>query len=658
MKNLLPQRGTIVFRLTSRVLLVMTSTFTITNFILDKVASDQITSQIRQVLQTSNTYLSYGVGQWSHDLKKSLRTLSLDHDVRGLTSGTHQVLDNYHSIYPLRYWRVWSGDGKLIATTEKITDKNVILKSEIVTKTRPYFKKAMNTGQGSYQVVVSSLSGRACLNLAEPIYPQGIPDSSFKTVAPIGVASFCLRLTDIGTDSNLSALNSDSLHINSTLGTDKLDLLKKDTTGRAFLLLSNDGYLILPFNNQHKLNLLTPREISAGPYGPIVDFVNKSVMNNGGQVFGRIMLGSKAYFVLAKQADAEWKTVEVYDEYSAFASLRKNIFILISLQVLTLLITAIAISIVCKNSLAPLKTVISAIDKISTGDFGIQIMTNQKGEIALLFYSVNRTALQLKSLLADKLASALNESQIKTAQSIQQSFLIQELPQTSYSQVAASFNPAYEIGADWYDAIEMEGITYTVVADVCDKGVSSALFMSVFRSLLRYTLIKNALEDDVHGATELANVMTLVNNYMASTHGMSTMFATVFASAYDPNEKTLSYVTCGHESPFILRASGELDMLEACGPAIGIFEGASFVVKQTPFNTGDILFAYTDGLVDARTPDGASFGYDATKAILKGLSEEQKHPQTLVDLVNSLVNAHMAGADQFDDLTILAMKAI
>jgi serine phosphatase RsbU (regulator of sigma subunit) len=370
------------------------------------------------------------------------------------------------------------------------------------------------------------------------------------------------------------------------------------------------------------------------------------------------MLGNKRYFVLVKRADTEWKTVEVYDEFTAFSPLRKTLFLLISLQLFTVLITALSISLACKNTLSPLKDVISAVHSISSGNFDVNIQTKLKGEIASLFESVNQTAMQLKQLLADKLVSALNRSQMETAQSIQQSFLVQDLPQTSYSQVAASFKPAYDIGADWYDAIQIEGVMYTVVADVCDKGVPSALFMSVFRSLLRYTLTKNALDDDTENVTDLANVMTLVNDYMSSTHGISAMFATVFVSAYDPSKNTLSYVTCGHELPFILRASGQLDILEVCGPAIGIFEGANFIIKNTPFDKGDILFSYTDGLVDARSPEGKSFGYEATKAILVGLSEAQKYPQVIVDLVNNIVNDHMDGADQFDDLTILALKAI
>ena len=657
-KHFFQKKNTIVFHVTSRVVLGMTATFVITNLILVRAATENITARIYSDLLSSNNFLSYGVSQWSLNLKKSLQTFSLKNEVRSLTPGANRAIVDYTFVYPLRQFRVWNREGTLIASTQKNINSEILKAAEHTVINLPYFKEALNRGQSSYQLLISKLNGKACLNLAEPIYAPNVQLSGFKNATPIGVASFCLPLTDIGSDSNLSDLEDDIINFHSILKTDKLDLLDKDTTGRAFLLLSNDGHLILPFDNKQELELLNPGIVANGPYGPIVSFANKSSMLPGSQMFGRIMLGNKRYFVLVKRADAQWKTVEVFDEFTAFSPLRKTLFLLISLQLFTIFITALSISLACKNTLSPLKDVISAIHAISSGNFDVNIQTKLKGEIASLFESVNQTAKQLKQLLADKLASALNRSQMETAQSIQQSFLVQDLPQTSYSQVAASFKPAYDIGADWYDAIQIEGVLYTVVADVCDKGVPSALFMSVFRSLLRYTLIKNTLDDDIKDVTDLANVITLVNDYMSSTHGVSAMFATIFVSAYSPNKKSLSYVTCGHELPFILRVSGELESLEVCGPAIGIFEGASFTVKQTPFNIGDILFAYTDGLVDARSPDGKSFGYEATKAILKGLSEEQKVPQVLVDLVNNIVNDHMNVADQFDDLTILAMKAI
>ena len=657
-KNLLPANHTLVFHVTSRVVLVMTATFTVTNFILVRAASDRIKDRIYADLVSSNNFLSYGVHQWSLNLKKSLRTLTLNDEVRGLTPDANRALAAYSSVYPLRQFRIWNRDGKLIATTQKNIHSKVLVAAEKKIKSRPYFKQALYLGQSSYQMVFSNLNGKACLSVAEPIYAPGVPLSGFKTATPVGVASFCLPLTSIGSDSSLSALEDDITNSPSMLNTNRLDLLQRDTTGRAFLLLSNDGNLILPFDKKQEVELLTPRRIINGPYGPFVNFANKSSMAPGKQIFGRIMIGNKHYFVLVKQADSQWKTIEIFDEHTAFTPLRKSILLLISLQIFTVLIIALSITLACRNTLSPLKDVVTAIDKISSGDFNVNIQTMRKGEIASLFNSVNQTAIHLKLLLADKLASALNQSQMDTAQSIQKCFLVQDLPQTSYSQVAASFKPAYEIGADWYDAIEIEGVLYTVVADVCDKGVPSALFMSVFRSLLRYTLIKNALGDETENVTDLANVMTLVNDYMSSTHGISAMFATVFVSAYDPSKNTLSYVTCGHELPFILRASGQLDILEVCGPAIGIFEGANFIIKDTPFGKGDILFSYTDGLVDARSPEGKSFGYEATKAILVGLSEAQKIPQVIVDLVNNIVNDHMDGADQFDDLTILALKAI
>ena len=93
-RDLLPKRGTLVFHVTSRVLLVMTVTFTVTNLFLFKTAKEKISVQIFHQLETSNNYLAYGVSQWSRGMSRSLRSLSLNNDVRSLTPRANQAIDD------------------------------------------------------------------------------------------------------------------------------------------------------------------------------------------------------------------------------------------------------------------------------------------------------------------------------------------------------------------------------------------------------------------------------------------------------------------------------------------------------------------------------------------------------------------------------------
>ena len=92
-----------------------------------------------------------------------------------------------------------------------------------------------------------------------------------------------------------------------------------------------------------------------------------------------------------------------------------------------------------------------------------------------LFNYVNQASIQLQAYLADAKAHAITDNQLEEARRIQADFLIRDLPSTPVVELAAMFQPAYQIGADWYDALERDGVVFVVVADDCDKGIPSAL---------------------------------------------------------------------------------------------------------------------------------------------------------------------------------------
>jgi sigma-B regulation protein RsbU (phosphoserine phosphatase) len=97
--------------------------------------------------------------------------------------------------------------------------------------------------------------------------------------------------------------------------------------------------------------------------------------------------------------------------------------------------------------------------------------------------------------------------------------------------------------------------------------------------------------------------------------------------------------------------------LEVTGPALGIFKSAKFQVKQLGFHRGDILFAFTDGLVDARSPGGEAFGLSRVATMLSNVKSVECNVSELLKTVLSAVKHHCGTAEQFDDMTILIMKS-
>jgi sigma-B regulation protein RsbU (phosphoserine phosphatase) len=246
------------------------------------------------------------------------------------------------------------------------------------------------------------------------------------------------------------------------------------------------------------------------------------------------------------------------------------------------------------------------------------------------------------------------ERELEIGREIQKSFLPEELPRVSGWEIAARFTPARQVAGDFYDAFALPGGGIgLVVADVCDKGVGAALFMALFRSLLRATATGDsswAQESDT--TTELLRTVRLTNDYIARTHGRSCMFATLFFAALDPATGSLLYVNGGHEAPVLFGAGGVRSRLSPTGPAVGMMPEAVFDVGRAGLESGEGLFAFTDGVTDASGASGR-YGEERLLALLAG---PVASAVSLLDSVESSVLAHAAGADQADDITLLAVR--
>lgn len=251
------------------------------------------------------------------------------------------------------------------------------------------------------------------------------------------------------------------------------------------------------------------------------------------------------------------------------------------------------------------------------------------------------------------------EREIDIARDIQAGFLPDALPQPDGWTLAACFEPARQVGGDFYDAFALDdGRIVLVVADVCDKGVGAALFMALFRSLLRAQAERMPAGDDP--GKELAGLVRGVNDYIARTHGGANMFATMFVGLLDPRDGALAYVNGGHEAPMLADAGGTVRArLAPTGPAVGMLPGLGFEVARATIATGETLLVFTDGATDARAPDGTLFGEERMPALLRAaMAGGGADAGGAVAAVRDAVHAHVAGEPPFDDLTLLAVARV
>jgi serine phosphatase RsbU (regulator of sigma subunit) len=612
----------------------------------------------RLVLQGAFVYM--GVKRWRKSMTVLLKLLAFAPPIRKLDKeDTEVIFSQLSTLLPYRSWRLWNRDGDLLVGTNVLeaASRHRVL-------ARRYFQESRQ-GRPSYGIYKHCLAGKPCYVESVPVYAPGGSTYSTASGLPIGVLNISISLQDTGRDSGLGDYRNQMTGMNkgsaiSGIEADTispLSLQNKEFTGTEVMMVSKDGDVIFPITAiNDAISLQKPEQVLKGPWGP---FVRLGLSASEAGHFQEVSSENRKFFAFSKRIDNQWSLVAVSDRDSSMKQVYNRVATQVVYQLLTLAGAILAITYVSRRYARRIELAAATIRQFSEGDFEARIKSKREGAVGKLYKDINQTGAKLRELLTSKLAHAVTDQQIRTATDIQKSFIVEKLPSTERVELAGVFEPAYEIGADWFDALSLDGITYVVIADVCDKGIASALFMSVFRSLTRYSLlIQNGKgkSTDVEIETILRNVIVQVNDYMADNHGLSSMFATMFLGAYVSSSQQLSYVCAGHEPPIIIRASGVLDHLETTGPAIGIFGGAQYGVRTTTLKSGQILFTYTDGLVDARSPANVSWGLEGVQGILASIDPVHTTAKELLDHMRARANQHRAGAEQFDDLTILIVK--
>jgi len=261
--------------------------------------------------------------------------------------------------------------------------------------------------------------------------------------------------------------------------------------------------------------------------------------------------------------------------------------------------------------------------------------------------------------------------EMEVARNIQRDFLPESLPLARGLELEAVLQPARDVSGDFYDAFSLppSGTIVLVVGDVCDKGVGAALFMALFRSLIRAsadpvgggaiqmiggrrTLVRQAL-DAATPADLLTRVAGFTNDYIARLHGRTNMFATVFLAALTPTTGQFDYVNAGHEPALIVTPEGAMMELKPTGPALGLMPEQVFGAGEGTLEPGACLFMFTDGLMDARNAGGEAFGAARLKSAVRANTSSAS---VLVHGVMDAITAFTGQAEPHDDVTLLAAK--
>lgn len=257
-------------------------------------------------------------------------------------------------------------------------------------------------------------------------------------------------------------------------------------------------------------------------------------------------------------------------------------------------------------------------------------------------------------LLALELADrVIMKRDLEIAREIQRWLVPETPPAVPGLDIAFSSKPANTVGGDYYDAFPLdpeqppgkENPVMLVVADVAGKSVPAALLMATFHASLRSV---------ASAGTSLTDTVTRMNRYCFAHNMEGQRFTTAFFAEYDPTNRTLTYVRAGHNEPFLLRASGQFERLDAGALPLGIDPNVPYLTTEITLAPGDLLLIYSDGLIEAVNLREEEFGEQRVIDVLK-TSHRETAAQTMQRLLSS-VQAFTGQRRQYDDLTTFVVR--
>ena len=334
--------------------------------------------------------------------------------------------------------------------------------------------------------------------------------------------------------------------------------------------------------------------------------------------------------------------------------------------------SALAVPILRDENLLGLLTLLHA----QIGHFNretAELMEMTAGQIAIALESARLYAkleksyhsLEQAKVKIENYSNAL-DAELEKGKKIQRDFLPSQIPQVRGWEIGTCFHPARQVSGDFYDAFVLPGnFIGLVIADVCDKGVGSALYMALFRSLMRVFSGQISLGDwsSSHSIQEendageidrqlMLQAVSLTNDYISLEHGHENMFATLFFGILDPVSGDLLYINGGHEPLYIIDDNGIRETLSTTGPAPGIIPGADFKTGNARLEPGDILIGYTDGVTEALSPNQVLYSKEKFRSLLTPCPASAIE---LIDRIKTDLFVHIDNAPQFDDITMIAV---
>lgn len=315
------------------------------------------------------------------------------------------------------------------------------------------------------------------------------------------------------------------------------------------------------------------------------------------------------------------------------------------------LLAMVGTALIARTVTKPIGRLVHGVQQIAAGDLEHKVNIRRSDEIGLLSDSFDRMTGELQRAQQELLKQRLYEKELEVAGKIQASLLPAGAPRVEGFEMAALSVPARVVGGDFYDYVPLRGgCTAFLVADVAGKGVSAGLVMAATRSAAR----------SAFGFTNSPFEALAALNHQLLLDFDRTTFVTMLCMVLDPAGRTLQVANAGHPPLVWWRESaGRLEVLRLRGVALGILPPDRFdpllESAEIQVGTGDLLFAYSDGVNETHDREGFLFGEERLRQFV--VSHAKLEPQVFLETLRHELDKFSHGFGQFDDITALAVRA-
>lgn len=294
-----------------------------------------------------------------------------------------------------------------------------------------------------------------------------------------------------------------------------------------------------------------------------------------------------------------------------------------------------------------LSNLTDGVERIAKGDFGARVPVKGTSDVAALATAFNRMAADIQTQQEQLVGQERLKRELELGRQIQSEMLPHESLRFGLTEVKGMSIPAREVGGDFFNYFALDdGTVALLVGDVSGKGVGAALLMANFQATLR-TRLKLG-----HQLADIADAM----DRDIEANSPRGLYATLFVGILDPVSRLLRYVNAGHNPQFALRAGG-LERLSSTGMPIGLLPGRGYTQREVQLASGDFLFFYTDGVVEAENESDEMLGPERLEQLLlTTITTSPAGPDAVLQMVEAEVRKFRGAREPFDDATSMVVR--